>query len=157
MTTSLHNIICYHHILVNIMKTSVYNVIFYHNKSTSSDNLSQHLYITLCKELIIPDHILLSDKKKRGKMWPKHPRVTFSWGFSSDSNIWLGMINPDYDISVYNNLFNYLLCNILILPPKCLAIPHLGQSRWEDKVTATKIRGSSTLTKTLLRSATWVD
>ena len=55
------------------------------------------------------------------------------------------MINPDYDISVSvcNYIFNYLLYNI-ILPPKCLAFPHLGQSRWEDKITSTKIRGSST-------------
>ena len=30
------------------------------------------------------------------------------------------------------------------LLPKCLAFLYLGQSRWEDKVTATKIRGSST-------------
>ena len=30
-------------------------------------------------------------------------------------------------------------------------LPPFGQFRWEDKVTATKIRGSSTLTKTLLR------
>ena len=30
-------------------------------------------------------------------------------------------------------------------------------SRWKDKVTATKIRGSSTLTKTLLRGCSRVD
>ena len=57
----------------------------------------------------------------------------------------------DYDISVNNYVFNYLLRNILILLPKYLAFLHLGQSRWEDKVAATKISGSSTLTNTLLR------
>ena len=57
-------------------------------------------------------------------------------------NIWPGMINTDYDISVYNNIINYLLWNILILLPKCLAFPHLGQSMWEDYVTTTKIRHS---------------
>ena len=31
-----------------------------------------------------------------------------------------------------------------------MAFLNLDQSRWEDKITATKIRGSSTLTKTLL-------
>ena len=61
------------------------------------------------------------------------------------------MINPEKDISVYNYIFNYILYDILILPPKYLAFPYLGQSRWEDKVTATMVRGASTLTKTLLR------
>ena len=48
------------------------------------------------------------------------------------------MINPDYDISVYNNIFHYLSLIILILPQ----ITGFPTSRWEDKVTATKIRGS---------------
>ena len=45
-----------------------------------------------------------------------------------------------YDISVYN----YLLWNILVYFQNVWLFLYLGQSRWEDKVTATKIRGSST-------------
>ena len=33
-----------------------------------------------------------------------------------------GMINPNYDMSIYNYDFNYLIRNILILPPTCLAL-----------------------------------
>ena len=62
------------------------------------------------------------------------------------------MINPDYDISVYNNIFNDLLLIILIL----LQITRFSTSGWEDKVTATKIRGYSMLTKTLLRGCSRV-
>ena len=62
------------------------------------------------KGLIIPGHILLSDKNPSGNVTKTHEGVlvTFSRGFSSDSNIYPGMINPDYDISAYNNIFNYL-------------------------------------------------
>ena len=105
------------------------------------------------KGLIIPGHILLSDKKpegkcdqntRRGSSAPEGVLVTFLRGFSSDSNIWPGMINPDYDICVYNNSFNYLSWIILILP----RITGFSTSRWEDRVTATKIRGFATPTKT---------
>ena len=64
--------------------------------------------------------------------WSHFPSV-----FLSDSNVWPGMINPDYDISVYNNMFNYLSWIILIFPQ----ITGFSTSRWEDKVTATKIKG----------------
>ena len=101
----------------------------------------------LCKGLIIPGHILLSDKTRgkcdqntRGSSAPEGILVTFSLGFWSDINIWPGIIHSDYNISVYNNIFNYLLWNILILPKQILAFPHIRQSRWKDKVTATKIR-----------------
>ena len=50
----------------------------------------------------------------------------------------------DYDISVYN-YFNYLLWNILIYFQNIFLFLYLGPSRWEDKVTTTKIRGASTL------------
>ena len=50
-------------------------------------------------------------------------------------------------------LFNYLLRNILIYFQNVCLFLYLGQSRCEDKVTATKIRGTSTLTKTLLRGS----
>ena len=58
--------------------------------------------------------------------------VIFSRGVSSDSNIWPGLINPDYDYlfsSVHNNIYNYLkyvpICHYhipKIKPPrlKCL-------------------------------------
>ena len=53
----------------------------------------------------------------------------------------LGIINPENDISVYYYIiFNYILYNILILPPKYKAFPYLDQSRREDKVTATEIK-----------------
>ena len=93
------------------------------------------------------------DQNTRGRCAPEGVLVTFSRGFSSDGNIWPGMINPDYDIFVYNNIFNYLSWIILILPQ----ITGFSTSRWEDKVTATKIRGSSTLTKTLPRGCSRVD
>ena len=49
----------------------------------------------------------------------------------------------DYHISVYNYIFNYLLRNILIYFQNVRLFLFIGgQSRWEDKVTATKIRGS---------------
>ena len=68
-------------------------------------------------------HILLPDKNMRGNVTrtheggsstPKGILVTFSRGFSSDSNILPGIINPNYGMiylssSVYNNIFNYLL------------------------------------------------
>ena len=76
--------------------------------------------------------------KSRGEMWPKHTRelcsrdgvlVTFPRGFSSDSNIWPVMINPDYDImtSVYNTIFNYYLapgggCQVLFSPCLCVCV-----------------------------------
>ena len=53
----------------------------------------------------------------------------------------------DYDIPVYNYIFNYLLRNILIYFQNVWLFLNLGQSRWDDKVTAIKIRGSSTLKK----------
>ena len=76
------------------------------------------------------------DQSTRGSSAREGALVTFSRGFSSDSNIWPGMINPDYDISVYNNIFNYLSWIILILPQ----ITGFSTSRWEDKVTATNQR-----------------
>ena len=49
----------------------------------------------------------------------------------------------DYDIHVYNNIFNYSLHNILIYFQDVCLFLYLGPSRWEDKVTATMVRGSS--------------
>ena len=51
----------------------------------------------------------------------------------------------DYDISVYNYMFTYLLRNILMYFQDISFFLYIGQSRWEDNVTSTKIRGSSTL------------
>ena len=66
---------------------------------------------------------LLSDKNMRGNVTRTHEGgssapegvlVTSSRGFSSDSKILPGIINPNYGMtylfsSVYNNIFNYLL------------------------------------------------
>ena len=57
----------------------------------------------------------------------------------------------DYDKYVYKLYFQlFIVEHSDFTFPKYLAVLHLGQSRWEDKEAATKIRGSSTLTKTLL-------
>ena len=66
------------------------------------------------------------------------------------------VINPDYDISVWI-ISVIIYYEIFWLYLQIVWLPHLGQSRWEDKVTATNITGSSTLTKTLLRGCSWVD
>ena len=58
---------------------------------------------------------------------------------------------------LFTIIFNNLLRNIQIYFQNVWLFLYLGQSRWEDKVTATKIRGSSTLTKTLLKGSSWVD
>ena len=75
------------------------------------------------------------------------------------SIVFLRVTGNDYDIFVNNYIFSYLLQNILILLAKFLAILHLRQSEWEDKVTATKIRGALSLTKTLLREGLheWIN
>ena len=91
-----------------------------------------NILIFVLKGLIIPGQILLSDKPV-GNVTLTHEgalllRVFWSH-FRDYSRLWH---------ICYNNIFNYLLCNILMLPPKCLAFQHLGQSRLEDKVTATK-------------------
>ena len=59
----------------------------------------------------------------------------------------------NYDIFICNYIFNYLFLNILVYFQNVWLFLYLGQSIWEDKVTAIKIRGSSTLTKTLHKGA----
>ena len=62
-------------------------------------------------------HKLLSDKNLRGNVTKTHegallPRVFWSHfheGFRQTAIYDQEMINPDYNISAYNNIFNYLL------------------------------------------------
>ena len=61
------------------------------------------MFSYLIKGLIIPGHILLSDKNLRGNV-TKHTRELCSRGCFGHI---FARINPVYDISVYNNIFNY--------------------------------------------------
>ena len=105
------------------------------------------------KGLIIPGHILLSDKKQpwgnttkthEGALLPRMFWSLFREGFCQTAI---------YDREWLIPIMTYLLTIIFLIIyyeifwfhlKKCLAFPHLGQSRWEDKVTVPKIKGSST-------------
>ena len=52
----------------------------------------------------------------------------------SEYLLFLCFTENDYDISVYNYIFNYLLRNILIYFQNIWLFLYLGQSRWENKI-----------------------
>ena len=57
---------------------------------------------------------------------------------------------------MFTIIFSIIYC-ILVYFQNVWLFLYLGQSRWEDKVTATNIRGSSKLTKTLQKGSSCAD
>ena len=80
--------------------------------------------LVLLNGLIIPSHILLSDKNPRGNVVKTHERALLLrvfWshlreGFRQTAIYDQEWLIPIMTISVYNNIFNYLSWIILILP-----------------------------------------
>ena len=116
----------------------------------------------LVKGLIIPGDILLSDKNPRGNVTKTHEGALLSrvlWSNFREGFHQIAIYHQELLISimtymfssVFNNIFNYL--NIMNYSDFTSKMSGFPTSKWEDKVTATKIIGSSTLMKTLMRGS----
>ena len=109
--------------------------------SNLNSSKQRHSSCFIIKGLIIPRHILLSDnrpptpsplprenvtKTHQGALLPKEfwsvlensfgsRTVLFWWDFSSDRNMWRGMINPDYNNYIFKFVIDFTSQNIWLL------------------------------------------
>ena len=89
-----------------------------------------------------------------GMMFWSHFREGFCQTATYDQEWLIPITVRHICLAMFTIIFQLFIMNYYDFTSKIFGFP---TSRWEDKVTATKIKGSSTLMKTLLRGCSRVD